>query len=165
MLQDTQDFQAAFANAVQKRVQYAIHPMFIGLSSGYDSGAIHVALVQDRTNSANRFCFSKSSSCNFLQGAALLSHVKSMLSHVGRHIVLLLLPTDPILRQIHSREANLLCARRTGHFAYTVHSTEDMEILKQRIDWAGNWTETNVIVSWLCFINFWPGAFWRKGLL
>ena len=46
---DSSDFQAAFANAVQKRVQYAIHPMFIGLSSGYDSGAIHVALVQERT--------------------------------------------------------------------------------------------------------------------
>eukprot|EP00913_Durusdinium_trenchii_P020614 g19360.t1 len=73
---------AAFASAVQKRVQYAIHPMFIGLSSGYDSGAIHVALVQERT----------------------------------------------------------------GHFAYTVFSTEDMKILQERIAWAGNWTETNVIV-------------------
>ena len=57
--------------------------MFIGLSSGYDSGAIHAALVKDRTS----------------------------------------------------------------HFAYTVHSTEDMEILKQRINWAGNWTETNVIAT------------------
>ncbi|CAK9032158.1 Asparagine synthetase [glutamine-hydrolyzing] 1 (Glutamine-dependent asparagine synthetase 1) [Durusdinium trenchii] len=80
--EDSQDFQAAFASAVQKRVQYAIHPMFIGLSSGYDSGAIHVALVQERT----------------------------------------------------------------GHFAYTVFSTEDMKILQERIAWAGNWTETNVIV-------------------
>ncbi|CAJ1403440.1 unnamed protein product [Effrenium voratum] len=80
--QDTTDFQAAFARAVRQRVQYAIHPMFIGLSSGYDSGAIHVALVQDGTS----------------------------------------------------------------HFAYTVHSTEDMEVLQQRIHWAGNWTETNVIV-------------------
>ena len=56
---------------------------FIGLSSGYDSGAIHVALVNDQI----------------------------------------------------------------GHFAYTVYSTEDMDILKERIGWAGNWTETNVIES------------------
>ena len=56
---------------------------FIGLSSGYDSGAIHVALVNDQT----------------------------------------------------------------GHFAYTVYSTEDVDILKERIGWAGNWTETNVIES------------------
>eukprot|EP00439_Symbiodinium_sp_Y106_P032200 s4318_g3.t2 len=80
--QDSRDFQIAFEKAVRKRVQYAIHPMFIGLSSGYDSGAIHVALVNDQT----------------------------------------------------------------GHFAYTVYSTEDMDILKERIGWAGNWTETNVIV-------------------
>jgi len=40
----TADFQAAFERAVQKRVADALHPVFIGLSSGYDSGAIQVAL-------------------------------------------------------------------------------------------------------------------------
>ena len=44
------------------------------------------------------------------------------------------------------RRANVL--HRTGHFAYTVFSTEDMKILQERIAWAGNWTETNVIASW-----------------
>lgn len=42
----TVDFQSAFKHAVLKRVKHAICPFFIGLSSGYDSGAIQVALVQ-----------------------------------------------------------------------------------------------------------------------
>eukprot|EP00435_Cladocopium_sp_Y103_P065286 s818_g27.t1 len=62
--------------------------------------------------------------------------------------------------------ANLLqhWLQRTGHFAYTVHSTEDMEILKQRIDWAGNWTETNVIVSWHAMERKPDGPWFAHGL-
>eukprot|EP00927_Polykrikos_kofoidii_P059952 TRINITY_DN5503_c0_g3_i1.p1 TRINITY_DN5503_c0_g3~~TRINITY_DN5503_c0_g3_i1.p1 ORF type:complete len:985 (-),score=157.67 TRINITY_DN5503_c0_g3_i1:568-3522(-) len=44
----TKDFQAAFEAAVQKRTRDAIYPVFIGLSSGYDSGAIQVSLVSDK---------------------------------------------------------------------------------------------------------------------
>lgn len=40
------DAQAAFRGAVRKRVSAANsnHPVFVGLSSGYDSGALHLAL-------------------------------------------------------------------------------------------------------------------------
>lgn len=79
---DTSDFHAAFERAVRKRVKHAIHPLFIGLSSGYDSGAIQVALSKDQI----------------------------------------------------------------GHFAYTIYSTEDIEILRRRIEWAADTAETNVIV-------------------
>ena len=121
ILQDTQDFQAAFANAVQKRVQYAIHPMFIGLSSGYDSGAIHVALVQDRTDSAHHFCFRKSSSCNFLCCVAKSCQVH-LVTCWAAHSAVVLLPTDPILLgQMHSREANLLLQ----DWAFCIHRALD----------------------------------------
>eukprot|EP00397_Hematodinium_sp_SG-2012_P007351 GEMP01007396.1.p1 GENE.GEMP01007396.1~~GEMP01007396.1.p1 ORF type:complete len:733 (+),score=152.95 GEMP01007396.1:611-2809(+) len=40
----TADYIVAFERAVAKRVRYVQHPVFIGLSSGYDSGAIHLAL-------------------------------------------------------------------------------------------------------------------------
>lgn len=42
----TEDWQAAFRGAVRKRVSAANsnHPVFVGLSSGYDSGALHLAL-------------------------------------------------------------------------------------------------------------------------
>jgi len=40
----TADYISAFERAVEKRVRYVQHPVFIGLSAGYDSGAIHLAL-------------------------------------------------------------------------------------------------------------------------
>lgn len=43
--EDSGDFQAAFDRAVLKRARHGVHPSLIGLSSGYDSGAIHAGLV------------------------------------------------------------------------------------------------------------------------
>ena len=40
----TEDWQAAFRHAVWKRAVGSNHPIFVGLSSGYDSGALHLAL-------------------------------------------------------------------------------------------------------------------------
>ncbi|CAK0788985.1 unnamed protein product, partial [Prorocentrum cordatum] len=40
----TADWQRAFRRAVWKRVAGSNHPAFVGLSSGYDSGALHLAL-------------------------------------------------------------------------------------------------------------------------
>ncbi|CAE7764740.1 unnamed protein product [Symbiodinium sp. CCMP2592] len=52
----TQDWQAAFSKAVWKRVAASNHPIFVGLSSGYDSGALHVALeAEAAAHSVNYF--------------------------------------------------------------------------------------------------------------
>eukprot|EP00928_Gymnodinium_smaydae_P087428 TRINITY_DN71693_c0_g1_i1.p1 TRINITY_DN71693_c0_g1~~TRINITY_DN71693_c0_g1_i1.p1 ORF type:complete len:737 (+),score=63.41 TRINITY_DN71693_c0_g1_i1:59-2269(+) len=40
----TRDWQTAFERAVHKRTHEVLHPVFVGLSSGYDSGALHLAL-------------------------------------------------------------------------------------------------------------------------
>lgn len=45
----TDDFVSAFERAVWKRSADLPHSLFIGLSSGYDSGAIHAALHQQQT--------------------------------------------------------------------------------------------------------------------
>ena len=44
----TRDWQAAFARAVRLRTERLKHRVFIGLSSGYDTGAIMLALKQQR---------------------------------------------------------------------------------------------------------------------
>lgn len=52
----TDDWQAAFRQAVWKRTAGSNHPIFVGLSSGYDSGALHLALEsQAPAHSANYF--------------------------------------------------------------------------------------------------------------
>lgn len=40
----TADWETAFKTAIEKRVQYAQHGVFLGLSSGYDSGLIQLGL-------------------------------------------------------------------------------------------------------------------------
>lgn len=45
----TDDYVAAFERAVWKRSAELPHSLFVGLSSGYDSGAIHAALHQQQT--------------------------------------------------------------------------------------------------------------------
>ena len=40
----TDDWERAFEAAVAKRVRGAIHPLYLPLSSGYDSGAVHLAM-------------------------------------------------------------------------------------------------------------------------
>jgi len=50
--QTTDDFVAAFERSVQKRTEDLAstgRPLFVGLSSGFDSGAIHAALVRQST--------------------------------------------------------------------------------------------------------------------
>ncbi|CAD7976179.1 unnamed protein product, partial [Amoebophrya sp. A120] len=44
---DTRDAIAAFEKAIHKRVKTSLHPPFLGLSSGYDAGAIHLALTKN----------------------------------------------------------------------------------------------------------------------
>ena len=44
--ENTGDWQSAFLASVDKRTKYAKSPPFIGLSSGFDSGAIQAALVK-----------------------------------------------------------------------------------------------------------------------
>jgi hypothetical protein len=39
-----EDWEKAFQASVYKRIKYAQHGVFLGLSAGYDSGAIQVAL-------------------------------------------------------------------------------------------------------------------------
>ena len=52
----TQDWQTAFRKAVWKRVAASNRPTFVGLSSGYDSGALHVALEAEAApHSVNYF--------------------------------------------------------------------------------------------------------------
>ena len=43
---DTEAWEAAFEEAVAKRTAGLIHQLFLPLSSGYDSGAIHLALLR-----------------------------------------------------------------------------------------------------------------------
>eukprot|EP00747_Dinoflagellata_sp_TGD_P017252 gnl/TRDRNA2_/TRDRNA2_125698_c0_seq1.p1 gnl/TRDRNA2_/TRDRNA2_125698_c0~~gnl/TRDRNA2_/TRDRNA2_125698_c0_seq1.p1 ORF type:complete len:710 (+),score=72.37 gnl/TRDRNA2_/TRDRNA2_125698_c0_seq1:400-2529(+) len=43
----TTDWQHAFRRAVWKRIAASNHPVFVGLSSGYDSGALHLALEEE----------------------------------------------------------------------------------------------------------------------
>ncbi|CAK9109864.1 unnamed protein product [Durusdinium trenchii] len=43
----TEDWQMAFRRAVWKRIAASNHPVFVGLSSGYDSGALHLALESE----------------------------------------------------------------------------------------------------------------------
>ena len=43
---DTRDWEAAFEAAVAKRTSGILHGLFLPLSSGYDSGAIHLALLR-----------------------------------------------------------------------------------------------------------------------
>ncbi len=45
----TDDAITAFENALEKRVKTSLHPPFIGLSAGYDAGAIHLALTNRKT--------------------------------------------------------------------------------------------------------------------
>ena len=40
-------WERAFEEAVRRRTAGAIHPVFLPLSDGYDSGAIHVAGAQE----------------------------------------------------------------------------------------------------------------------
>ncbi|CAE8601256.1 unnamed protein product, partial [Polarella glacialis] len=54
---DSRDFLRAFQQAVEKRVR-SNHPSFIGLSSGYDSGAIQVALKRMGQSHASYTIFS-----------------------------------------------------------------------------------------------------------
>ncbi|KAF4759439.1 hypothetical protein FOZ63_027886 [Perkinsus olseni] len=42
----TADFETAFIDALRKRTHAVRHPIFIGLSSGHDSGAIHLGLLR-----------------------------------------------------------------------------------------------------------------------
>ena len=52
----TEDWQMAFRRAVWKRIVASNHPVFVGLSSGYDSGALHLALESEApVHSANYF--------------------------------------------------------------------------------------------------------------
>ena len=52
----TEDWQSAFRRAVWKRIATSNHPVFVGLSSGYDSGALHLALEsQAPAHAANYF--------------------------------------------------------------------------------------------------------------
>ncbi|CAJ1432078.1 unnamed protein product [Effrenium voratum] len=52
----TEDWQAAFRHAVWKRTAASNHPVFVGLSSGYDSGALHLALEYEAAaHAANYF--------------------------------------------------------------------------------------------------------------
>ena len=52
----TQDWETAFKRAVWKRVAASNHPVFVGLSSGYDSGALHLALeAEAAAHSVNYF--------------------------------------------------------------------------------------------------------------
>jgi len=53
----TSDFIHAFERAVAKRAR-SVHPLFIGLSSGYDSGSIQVALRRQRLPHASYTIFS-----------------------------------------------------------------------------------------------------------
>lgn len=52
----TADWQSAFRRAVWKRIAASNHPVFVGLSSGYDSGALHLALESEApAHAANYF--------------------------------------------------------------------------------------------------------------
>lgn len=44
---DYTDAIAAFERSVEKRVQTSLHPPFLGLSAGYDAGAVHLALTKN----------------------------------------------------------------------------------------------------------------------
>eukprot|EP00392_Amoebophrya_sp_AT5.2_P000412 g413.t1 len=44
----TGDAVAAFEKAIRKRVRTSLHPPFLGLSSGYDAGAVHLALTKEK---------------------------------------------------------------------------------------------------------------------
>ncbi|CAE8594601.1 unnamed protein product [Polarella glacialis] len=55
----TDDWQKAFRRAVWKRTAGSNHPAFVGLSSGYDSGALHLALESEAAaHSVNYFTVS-----------------------------------------------------------------------------------------------------------
>jgi len=52
----TEDWRRAFHGAVRKRTTSSKHPIFVGLSSGYDSGALHLALENEAAaHSVNYF--------------------------------------------------------------------------------------------------------------
>lgn len=46
---DTSDWRAAFSRAVRRRTQHTKHAWFVGLSSGYDSGALMAALLEQKS--------------------------------------------------------------------------------------------------------------------
>jgi len=74
----TEDWQHAFQRAVRKRTAASNHPIFVGLSSGYDSGAVHLALESEASShSVNYFTVGAEEHYNIIQ-SRLRAHNKSV---------------------------------------------------------------------------------------
>ena len=104
------DWIASFERAISKRTKEIREKLFIGLSSGYDSGAICCALMREKTN------FKAYLVCGTEDEEVLLSRLRLMVPN-GVQIQLLSKADQSILHSTLHIKAN------TEEFKYTIHSS------------------------------------------